>query len=102
MQINDHKSNWWLADIGDYLKVIANGCVMLQPIIILFLTLPFGYSQQLFLASLYNLVKFTLPAFIFRIVFTVIRQNDQQEKLPLKSYFTNQWDNNFFPLLLGP
>lgn len=39
MQINDHKSNWWLADIGDYLKVIANGCVMLQPIIILFLTL---------------------------------------------------------------
>lgn len=72
MQINDHKSNWWLADIGDYLKVIANGCVMLQPIIILFLTLPFGYSQQLFLASLYNLVKFTSPTLSNMVIFTML------------------------------
>lgn len=70
---------------------------MLQPIITLFLTLPFDHSQQLFLVSLYNLVKFTSPAFIFGIVFTVIRKNDQQAKLPLKSYFSDQWDNNFFP-----
>ena len=57
---------------GDYLKVIANGCVMLQPIIILFLTLPFGYSQQLFLASLYNLVKFTSPTFSNMVIFTML------------------------------
>lgn len=100
MEINDHKSNWWLADIGDYLKVIANGCVMLQPIIVLILALPLDYSQQLFLASLYNLVKFTSPAFIFGIVFTIIRQNAQHERLPLKPYFAAQWKNNFFPTFL--
>ncbi len=97
MQINDHKKNWWLADIGDYLKVIANGCVMLQPIIALFLTLSLDFKKQLFLASLYNFVKFTSPAFIFGIVFTIIRTNDKTYKLPIKSYFLNQWSNNFFP-----
>ncbi|WP_256978656.1 hypothetical protein [Lactobacillus taiwanensis] len=97
MRINDHKNNWWLADIGDYLKVIANGCVMLQPIIALFLTLPLNFKKQLFLASLYNFVKFTSPAFIFGIVFTVIRITAKRPKLPLKTYSLNQWNNNFFP-----
>lgn len=39
MKFNDHTKEWWLADIGDYLKVIANVVVMLQPIIALCLTL---------------------------------------------------------------
>jgi hypothetical protein len=39
-QLNDQQNNWWLADIGDYLKVIANGMVMLQPIIALTIKLP--------------------------------------------------------------
>lgn len=97
MQINDHKSNWWLADIGDYLKVLANGVVMLQPIIALAITFPLDLKKQIFLASLYNLVKFTSPAFIFGIVFTVTRKSDSQNKLNLKSYSKTQWDNNFFP-----
>lgn len=48
MQINDHKSNWWLADIGDYLKVLANGVVMLQPIIALAITFPLDLKKQIF------------------------------------------------------
>lgn len=70
---------------------------MLQPIIALILTLPLSHEKQLFLASLYNLVKFTSPAFIFGIVFSVIRQNQQRKHLPFNSYFTDQWNKNFFP-----
>ena len=64
-----------IINIGDYLKVLANGVVMLQPIIALAITFPLDLKKQIFLASLYNLVKFTSPAFIFGIVFMIIMTN---------------------------
>lgn len=96
-EIKEYKNGWWSADIGDYLKVIANGVVMLQPIIALTTKFSLTLRQEQVLASLYNLVKFTSPAFIFGIVFTVIRKSKNQKKLNLSEYSKNQWANNFFP-----
>ena len=95
-RIVEYKDGWWDADIGDYLKVIANGMVMLQPIINLTTKFSLNLHQQQAMASLYNLVKFTSPAFIFGIVFTVIRKYSDKQKLDL-AYAKNQWANNFFP-----
>ncbi|WP_295747198.1 hypothetical protein [uncultured Limosilactobacillus sp.] len=99
-KLNDQQAHWWLADIGDYLKVIANGMVMLQPIIALTVKMPLAANDQRILASLYNLVKFTSPAFIFGIVFTVIRQSDGRKNLKMPDYARDQWANNFWPTLI--
>lgn len=99
-QLNDQQNNWWLADIGDYLKVIANGMVMLQPIIALTIKLPLTGGEQRLLASLYNFVKCTSPTFIFGIVFTVIRQNENYRRLPMPNYARDQWADNFWPTLM--
>lgn len=99
-RLNDQQNNWWLADIGDYLKVIANGMVMLQPIIALTIKMSLGQRDQQLLASLYNLVKFTSPAFIFGIVFTVIRQSDGLPTLNLRQYSREQWADNFWPTIM--
>lgn len=99
-KLDDQQSNWWLADIGDYLKVLANGMVMLQPIIALVVRLPLSINEQRALASLYNLAKFTSPAFIFGIVFTVIRQSDHSPRLNLSQYTREQWADNFWPTIM--
>lgn len=96
-EVTEYKNGWWDADIGDYLKVIANGVVMLQPIIGLTTKFSLTLQQEQVLASLYNLVKFTSPAFIFGIVFTVIRKSSNQKRLNLPEYSKTQWANNFFP-----
>lgn len=63
------------ADWGDYLKVFACTAVMLQPILSLVIK---GQPSavQLNLGMLYDLVKYTAPAFIWGILYTTIRTHD--------------------------
>ena len=99
-QVEVTDKGWWAADIGDYLKVIANGMVMFQPIISMAVKTNLSIEQLKVFASFYNFVKFTSPAFIFGIVFTVIRQSGNRKDLNLQVYCKDQWANNFVPTII--
>ena len=62
------------ADIGDYLKVFACTAVIGQPILSLIIQGQPPHIQTN-LGSIYNLIKYTAPAFIFGILYTNIRQH---------------------------
>ncbi len=64
------------ADIGDYLKVFACTAVMSHPIMSLVMGVGQPFATQDILGIMYNLVKYTAPAFIFGILYTTIRTND--------------------------
>lgn len=76
------------ADWGDYLKVFACTAVMLQPILNLVITnQPTGV--QFNLGMLYDLVKYTAPAFIWGILYTTMCKHDQSwQAWP---YYRQQW-----------
>ena len=65
-----------IADIGDYLKVFACTAVMAQPIMAMIMNVEQPNHVQDIFGVLYNLVKYTAPAFIFGILYTTIRVND--------------------------
>ena len=58
-----------IADIGDYLKVFACTAVMLQPIMSMIMVIHQPDSVQNIFGVVYNLVKYTAPAFIFGILY---------------------------------
>lgn len=65
-----------IADIGDYLKVFACTAVMAQPIMALVMDIKQPTHTQDVFGFLYNLIKYTAPAFIFGILYTTIRTYD--------------------------
>lgn len=79
------------ADIGDYLKVAACTAVMLQSVLGLAMPIASSGAEQWTLGSLYNLVKFTAPAFIFGILYTTLRQNRRQGHQTKRHYWRQQW-----------
>lgn len=87
------------ADIGDYLKVFACTAVMGQPIISLMIQhqpLPI----QTNLGSIYNLIKYTAPAFIFGILYTDIRQHSILGYLDSRAYYRNIFQSLFIPTII--
>lgn len=88
-----------IADIGDYLKVFACSAVMVQPIIALIITKQSPHVQTN-LGSIYNLVKYTAPAFIFGILYTTIRQHDEMGYFSFREYYHNVWHALFLPTIL--
>lgn len=65
---SDQFKSYQIADIGDYLKVIACSAVISQPIISLVMGVGQPTHRQDIFGIFYNLVKYTAPAFIFGIL----------------------------------
>ncbi len=94
LQLNDPNRT----DIGDFLKVFACTAVMLQTVLGFALKVSPTLAQQNWLIAVYDLVKFTAPAFIFGILYTTVRTTSLRtfhgEYLP---YLQKQWVALFSP-----
>ena len=92
-------SSYDIADIGDYLKVFACTAVMSQPIMSLIINLPQSQQTQVGFGILYNLVKYTAPAFIFGILYTTIRTSDLKGHFSYFKHLQKNWSNLFVPTI---
>lgn len=92
-------SSYDIADIGDYLKVFACTSVMSQPIMSLIINLPQSQQTQVGFGILYNLVKYTAPAFIFGILYTTIRTSDLNGHFSYFKHLQKNWSNLFVPTI---
>lgn len=88
-----------IADIGDYLKLGACTAVMSQPILSYALTTHPSAGVQLGIGILYNLVKYTAPAFIFGILYTTTRTTINNRNLTYHQYLKNTWHALFIPTI---
>lgn len=88
-----------IADIGDYLKVFACTAVMSQPIMSLIMGSGQSIRTQDIFGILYNLVKYTAPAFIFGILYTTIRTNDLAGNFSYRKHLRSSWSNLFVPTI---
>lgn len=87
-----------IADIGDYLKLTACTAVMLQPILNLALRTMPEATTQMVIGAVYNLVKFTAPAFIFGILYTTMRTT-VDTAVTYQQYLKQSWHSLFVPTL---
>lgn len=92
-------SSYDIADIGDYLKVFACTAVMSQPIMSIIINLPQSQQTQVGFGILYNLVKYTAPAFIFGILYTTIRTSDLNGHFSYFKHLQKNWSNLFVPTI---
>ena len=88
-----------IADIGDYLKVFACTAVMSQPIMVLIMKSGQNANTQNIFGVFYNLVKYTAPAFIFGILYTTIRTNDEKGSFSYAKHMRANWSNLFVPTI---
>lgn len=84
------------ADIGDYCKVFAFTAVVAQPIMSSLLSASTTHQSQLVIGLLYDLVKYTAPAFIFGILYSMMRTHDQPQ-FNLRGYYRHTWSLLFVP-----
>ena len=94
-----HYPAYEIADIGDYLKVFACSAVMSQPIMSLIMGVGQPYNTQDIFGVMYNLVKYTAPAFIFGILYTTIRTNDIAGNFSYQKHLRVNWSNLFVPTI---
>lgn len=94
MRLN--KSQSTAADIGDYCKVFAFTAVVSQPIMASLLNASTTHQSQLVIGLLYDLVKYTAPAFIFGILYSMIRTHDHL-LFDLRQYYRHTWSLLFVP-----
>ena len=92
-------SSYDIADIGDYLKVFACTAVMLQPIMSIIINMHQSQQTQVDFGILYNLVKYTAPAFIFGILYTTIRTSDLNGHFSYFKHLQKNWSNLFVPTI---
>ena len=92
-------SSYEIADIGDYLKVFACTAVMLQPIMSIIINMHQSQQTQVGFGILYNLVKYTAPAFIFGILYTTIRTSDLNGHFSYFKHLQKNWSNLFVPTI---
>ena len=86
-------------DVGDYMKTFACTAVMMQSVLgLAFKTNP-SNIQQTGIGIVYNLVKFTAPAFIFGILYTTIRTTDGSSLKNYPNYIKKQWHAQFIPTI---
>lgn len=91
------KTNSPVADVGDYMKVFACTAVMMQTVLSLVLKTGPDAGVQTGIGVVYNLVKYTAPAFIFGILFSTIRTNEDAQLSNYGSYMTKQFSALFVP-----
>ena len=92
-------SSYDIADIGDYLKVFACTAVISQPIMSIIINMPQSQQTQVGFGILYNLVKYTAPAFIFGILYTTIRTSDLNGHFSYFKHLQKNWSNLFVPTI---
>lgn len=88
-----------IADIGDYLKVFACSAVILQPVITMALGTTNSHPIQAGLGCLYDLVKYTAPAFIFGILYTTTRTTQGSKLSNYPQYLKKHWHALFVPTI---
>ncbi|KRL50325.1 hypothetical protein FD37_GL001989 [Levilactobacillus spicheri DSM 15429] len=86
-------------DIGDYLKATACTLVMFQSLFGFAMKQPPTASQQWGIGLIYDAVKFTAPAFIFGILYTIIRVHAQHPEQTYGTYYRRQWSAMFVPTI---
>lgn len=86
-----------IADIGDYLKVFACTAVMMQPTISLVLATKPDHQTQFTLGIIYNLVKYTAPAFIFGILYSTTRTHEGAGVRQYPAYMKGAFQSLFVP-----
>lgn len=86
-----------ITDIGDYLKLFACTAVMLQPILAMALKTNPSQISSIWIGIIFNLVKYTAPAFIFGILYTTIRTTNNFQHYP--TYMKNSWHALFIPTI---
>ncbi|MBP2057761.1 hypothetical protein J2Z60_000933 [Lactobacillus colini] len=86
-----------ITDIGDYLKLFACTAVMLQPILSMALKTNPSHLSSIWIGIIFNLVKYTAPAFIFGILYTTIRTTSNMQHYP--TYMNNTWHALFIPTI---
>lgn len=97
--MDDEAKSPTIADIGDYLKIVACTTVMLQTILGLALTTQPSGSVQIGIGITYNLIKFTAPAFITGILYTTIRVTNETG-LGYRAYLGQMWHSLFLPTII--
>lgn len=88
-----------VTDVGDYLKLGACTAVMAQPILTDALASGPSIAMQTGIGVVYNLVKYTAPAFIFGILYTTTRLTLNQTALTYTDYLRQQWHALFIPTI---
>lgn len=96
---SDQFKSYQIADIGDYLKVFACSTVISQPIMSLVMGVGQPTHRQDIFGILYNLVKYTAPAFVFGILYTTIRTNDEKGSFSYAKHMRANWFNLFVPTI---
>lgn len=81
------------------MKVFACTAVMMQTVLSLVLTTDPNFHDQTVIGFIYNLVKFTAPAFIFGILYTTTRTTNQNTWNNYGSYMRKQWSALFIPTI---
>lgn len=97
--MNNKQTPTITADVGDYMKVFACTAVMMQSVLSLILATDPSSEYQTTIGFLYNLVKFTAPAFIFGILYTTTRTTNQNTIKNYGGYLKKQWSALFVPTI---
>ena len=88
------------ADIGDFEKLMAVTTVMTQSVITFLLPTTHAIGQQFFLGGIYELIKFSAPAFIFGIVYSTVRTHPDAHLRDYPHFMLNRWHLLFVPSIL--
>ncbi|MDT7014757.1 hypothetical protein DA798_04175 [Lactobacillus sp. PFC-70] len=86
-------------DIGDYLKATACTLVMIQSVLGLGMAQAPTAGQQWGMGLVYDAVKFTAPAFIFGILYTILRHYRDRPTWAYRDYYRQQWHAMFVPTI---
>ncbi|WP_125565480.1 acyltransferase family protein [Companilactobacillus insicii] len=97
--MNSRLDNTRPADVGDYMKVFACTAVMMQTVLGVVLGTNPPSNAQSIIGIIYNLVKFTAPAFIFGILYTTTRTTGNNSWNNYGGYMKKQWSALFVPTI---
>ncbi|MQS88960.1 acyltransferase family protein [Companilactobacillus mishanensis] len=81
------------------MKVFACTAVMLQSVLGFVVGTEPSNDIQIVISFLYNLVKFTAPAFIFGILYSTMRTNMNSDLKNYPHYLKKQWSALFIPTI---
>lgn len=88
------------ADTGHLEKLLVVTTVMTQSVISISMQKKLPIGQQFFLGGIYEVIKFSAPAFIFGILFSVIRTHPNARLRDYPGFMAKRWHVLFIPSIL--